>query len=162
MQLNCLQCLKSIYRTRAINNRGLNSGKTFWVIVRGYYSREVTIQEKLFSTTLFHRNFYKNFQKTLGFLSLDFRILINFTLHEFLFHVLGFCSRKKKSKVSNESLSETHASQHLPKDVVPKLKSLVNEYIIDRNCLTQPILVLLKRYRPVHPNLENQKFMFVF
>ena len=54
-----------------INNRGLNSEKTFWVIVRGYYSREVTIQEKLFctfsmSTTLFHRNFYKNFQKTLG------------------------------------------------------------------------------------------------
>ena len=138
------------YRTRAINNRGLNSGKTFWVIVCGYYSREVTIQEKLFctamSTTLFLRNFYKNFQKTLGFLSLDFRILINFTLHEFLFHVLGFCSRKKKSKVSNESLSETHAGQHLPKDVVPKLKFLVNEYIIDRNCLTQPNLVRFLKF----------------
>ena len=64
-----------MYRTRAINNRGLNSEKTFWVIVRGYYSREVTIQEKLFSTTLFHRNFYKNFQKTLGFLSLDYQDL---------------------------------------------------------------------------------------
>ena len=48
------------YRTCAINNRGLNSEKTFLVIVRGYYSREVTIQEKLFSTSLFHRNFYKN------------------------------------------------------------------------------------------------------
>ena len=65
------------YRTRAINNRGLYSGKTFWPLVCGYYSREVTIQEKLFctamSTTLFHRNFYKNFQKTLGFLSLDYQ-----------------------------------------------------------------------------------------
>ena len=38
-----------IYRTRAINNRGLYSGKTFWALVCGYYSREVTIQEKLFA-----------------------------------------------------------------------------------------------------------------
>ena len=139
-----------IYRTRAINNRGLYSGKTFQPLVCGYYSREVTIQEKLFctamSTTLFHRNSYKNFQKTLSFLSLDFRILINFTLHEILFHVVGFCSSKKKSKVSNESLSETHAGQHLPKDVVPKLKFLVNEYIIDCNCLTQPYLVRFLKF----------------
>ena len=41
------------YRTRAINNRGLNSGKTFWALVCGYYSREVTIQEKLFCTGYF-------------------------------------------------------------------------------------------------------------
>ena len=40
------------YRTRAINNRGLYSGKTFWLLVCGYYSREVTIQEKLFCTAM--------------------------------------------------------------------------------------------------------------
>ena len=67
-------------------------------------------------------------------------------LHNFLFHVLGFCSRKKKCKVSNESLSELHMGQHLPKDVVPKLKFLVNEYIIDRNCLTQPYLVRFLKF----------------
>ena len=43
----------STYRTRAINNRGLYSGKTFWPLVCGYYSREVTIQEKLFCTGYF-------------------------------------------------------------------------------------------------------------
>ena len=41
------------YRIRAINNRSLNSGKTFWAEVCGYYSREVTIQEKLFCTGYF-------------------------------------------------------------------------------------------------------------
>ena len=40
------------YHTRAINNRSLNSGKTFWAFVCGYYSREVTIQEKLFCTAM--------------------------------------------------------------------------------------------------------------
>ena len=72
---HCTEGRTADYRTRAINNRGLYSGKTFWLLVCGYYSREVTIQEKLFctamSTTLFHRNSYKNFQKKLGFLSLD-------------------------------------------------------------------------------------------
>ena len=77
---------KNEYRTCAIINRGLNSEKTFWVIVRGYYSREVTIQEKLFCTfsmsiTLFHRNFYENFQKTLGFLSLGYQDLDCKTCH---------------------------------------------------------------------------------
>ena len=52
------------YHTRAINNRGLNSGKTFWALVCGYYSREVTIQEKLFctamTTTLFQRHLLHN------------------------------------------------------------------------------------------------------
>ena len=43
---------KSEYRTRAINNRGLYSGKTFWPLECGYYSREVTIQEKLFCTAM--------------------------------------------------------------------------------------------------------------
>ena len=45
--------LKDIYRTRAITNRGLNLGKTFLVLECGYYSREVTIQEKLFCTGYF-------------------------------------------------------------------------------------------------------------
>ena len=62
------------YCTHAINNRGLYSGKTFWPLVCGYYSREVTIQEKLFctamSTTLFQKDFIKIFRK-LGFLSPD-------------------------------------------------------------------------------------------
>ena len=111
------------------------------MLVCGYYSREVTIQEKLFctamSTALFHRHFYKSFQKTLGFLSLDSQDLDQF--HWVLFS-------KKKSKVSNESLSETHVGQYLPKDVVPKLKFLVNEYIIDRNCLTQPYLVRFLKF----------------
>ena len=69
-KLNHFLNWKLRYRTRAINNRGLYSGKTFWPLVCGYYSREVTIQEKLFctamSTTLFHRNFYKSFQKMVG------------------------------------------------------------------------------------------------
>ena len=78
------------YRTRAINNRGLYSGKTFWALVCGYYSREVTIEEKLFctamSTALFHRNLFKNFQKTLGYLSLDSQDLDSPSLdpHQFI------------------------------------------------------------------------------
>ena len=42
--------IQGIYCTRAINNRGLYSGKTFLVLLCGYYSREVTIQKKLFGT----------------------------------------------------------------------------------------------------------------
>ena len=82
--------LQNEYRTRAINNRGLYTEKTFLVLLCGYYSREVTIQEKLFctamSTTLFHRNSYKNFQKMLGFLSLDSQDLDSLSLdpHQFI------------------------------------------------------------------------------
>ena len=76
----------SYYCTRAINNRGLYSGKTFWALVCGYYLREVTIQEKLFctsmsrtlfamSTIVFHRNFY-NFECRLQTLELDSQDLL--------------------------------------------------------------------------------------
>ena len=80
------------YRTRAINNSGLNSGKTFWVLACGYYSKEVTIQEKLFLhwilfTTLFH--------KILGFLSLDCQDL------DYNFLVLSLIWARKESQINN-------------------------------------------------------------
>ena len=65
------------YRTRAINNCGLNSGKTFWVLVCGYYSREATIRKKTFFCTrallfpclqlYFTELIIKNFRKLLVF-----------------------------------------------------------------------------------------------
>ena len=62
----CSTSFERSYHTPAINNCGLNSGKTFWLLVCGYYSREVTIQEKLFCTEalLLHRAYQKIFQKT--------------------------------------------------------------------------------------------------
>ena len=65
------------YRTQAINNCGLNSGKTFWVLVCGYYSREATIRKKTFFCTrallfpclqlYFTELIIKNFRKLLVF-----------------------------------------------------------------------------------------------